>query len=473
MAGPRRAIVRVAATHPACRIDQESTLMRSLTSRGPDAISRRAAIDLVALGVLLLVVAAALAGRASTAGPAAGAPSAGAGSAADPVATAVASAQERLADVPGDWRTWAELGAVYVEQARITADPSLYAKADGALRRSLDLRADGNDVALAGLGALANARHDFARAERLAGRALAANPYSATAWGVMTDARTQLGDYDGATAAVGRMLALKPGIASFTRASYDAELHGDVASARAALEQALDRALSPTDEAYCLTFLGALALSQGDVVEAERRFDAGTAVLPDDPALLLGRARAAAARGETDRAEQIYERVVSARPLPENLVEYGEFLLSVGDEDRAATEFAVLADVRTLFAANGVSDDLGVALFEADHGDPVAAVAAARAEFARRQNVDAQDALGWALHRAGRDGEALGHARAATALGGASARFLYHRGAIEAALGHDARARATLAEALHRDPHFSPLFAPRAAALLASLGGRP
>jgi tetratricopeptide (TPR) repeat protein len=436
-------------------------------------ISRRTAIDMLSVGVLLLLLAAALAGRASTAEPPAAGSPVTATAPTDPVTAALAAAQERLADVPGDWRTWAELGTVYVEQARITADPSYYAQAEGALDRSMELRSEDNDLALAGLGALANARHDFAGAEDLADRALAINPYSAMAWGVMADARTQLGDYDGAAAAVGRMLELRPGVASFTRASYDAELRGDVASARAALEQALELSVAPADEAYCLTYLGGLAFSQGDLAEAERRIDVGRTVLPDDPALLLGRARVAAAKGETDLAARTYERVVRARPLPENLVEYGEFLLAVGNEKGAADQFAVLADVRRLFAANGVSDDLGVAQFEADHGDPLAAVAAARAEFGRRQNVDAHDALGWALHRAGRDAEALEHARAATALGGASARFLYHRGVIEAALGDETRARATLAEALDRNPYFSPLYAPRAEALLDSLGGRP
>jgi tetratricopeptide (TPR) repeat protein len=436
-------------------------------------ISRRVAVNLLAVGVLLLLVAAALAGRAATpAQPGAGTGTASAASP-DPLTAAIDTSQRRLTDVPGDWRTWAALGAAYVEQARITGDPSYYAKAEGALDRSLELHPDDNDTALTGQGALANARHDFAAAERLADRALAMNPYSATAWGVLDDARTQLGDYEGASAAVQRMLELEPGVASFARASYDAELHGDTAQATTALDQALALASTPAETAYCATYLGALALSQGDLDEAARRYDAGAAATPDDPQLILGQARVAAARGQVDLAVRSYEQVVREQPLPEHLVEYGEFLLSVGRDDAAAQQFAVLGTVRTLFEANGVSDDLGVALFEADHGSPAVAVTAARAEFDRRQNVDAQDALGWALHMAGRDAEALEHARAATALGGASARFLYHRGAIEAALGRNDDARATLTEALDRNPYFSPLFGPQAAELLDSLGGRP
>lgn len=434
----------------------------------------RTAVSAVVVGVVLLIVTAAAAYTAAVDRSAAATPvAATAAPPADRLTAVIEAAQRRLTEVPQDHVTWAALGAAYVEQARLTADPSYYAKADGALTESLRLRPDGNDAALTGLGALANARHDFRAAAEFAGRALAVNSYGATAWGVLTDARTQLGDYAGATDAVRRMLDLKPGVASFTRASYDAELRGDTATAVAALEQALDIASSPSDEAFCRTYLGQLAWSTGDLDEAERHYTAGLAVSPDDPLLRLGRARIAAARGEEELATRNFRQIVQAQPLPEHLVEYGEFLLAVGEDDQAADQFALLNTVRQLFAANGVGDDLGIAYFEADHGDPATAVAAARAEFDRRQNIDTHDALAWALHSAGLDPEALEHAAAATALGGASALFLYHRGAIEASLGLTDQSRASLSAALDANPHFSPLHAPRAEELLASLGGRP
>jgi tetratricopeptide (TPR) repeat protein len=391
----------------------------------------------------------------------------------DPLAASIAAAQQRLAEVPGDFVTWAQLGQAYVEQARVSADPSFYDKADGALQESLRLRPDGNDAALTGQGALANARHDFAAAADLGGQAVAIDPFDATAWGVLTDARTQLGDHTGATDALQRMLELQPGIASFTRASYDAELHGDLVNARSALDQALALAPDPAGQAWCRTHLGMLAFSTGDLVEADRQFTAGLAATPGDPEQLLGQARVLAARGEAEAAVTAFRSVVDARPLPEHVVEFGEYLESLGRDDEAAQQFALVTTVRQLFAAGGVSDDLSTALFAADHGDPAAAVAAAEAEFEGRQNTDAHDALGWALHSAGRDDEALEHAQAATALGGRNASFLYHRGVIEAAVGQVDQARATLTAALDANPHFSPLHAPRAEELLASLGGRP
>ncbi len=391
----------------------------------------------------------------------------------DPLTAAIEAAQQRLDVVPGDYTTWAQLGSAYVEQARITADPSYYDKAEGALQESLTRHPDGNDAALTGQGALANARHDFAAAADLAGQALAINDYSATAWGVLTDARTQLGDYPGATEALRRMLALRPGLASFTRASYDAELHGDLAGARSALEQALDIAADDASEAFCRTYLGALAFASGDLEEATAQYDAGLEATPGGPALMLGRARVLAAQGQTDAAVTAFRAAVNAQPLPEYLIEFGEYLESQGRADEAEQQFALVETVRALFASSGVNDDLTVALFAADHGDPATAVASAEAEFGRRQNIDSHDALAWALHSAGRDDEALPHAQQATALGGASALFLYHRGAIEAAVGETGQARVTLTRALDTNPFFSPLHGPQAVELLESLGGRP
>jgi hypothetical protein len=58
---------------------------------------------------------------------------------------------ERTSQLPGDWTAWAALGSAYVEEARITRDPSHYARAEAALARSLELRPDDNDAALTGL----------------------------------------------------------------------------------------------------------------------------------------------------------------------------------------------------------------------------------------------------------------------------------------------------------------------------------
>ena len=70
----------------------------------------------------------------------------------DALQASITKAQVHLRSEPGDWDAWATLGSAYVQEARITADPSYYPKAEGALNRSLQLRPDGNVSAMVGHG---------------------------------------------------------------------------------------------------------------------------------------------------------------------------------------------------------------------------------------------------------------------------------------------------------------------------------
>ncbi|MFD0479680.1 tetratricopeptide repeat protein [Nonomuraea thailandensis] len=205
--------------------------------------------------------------------------------------------QERLKRLPADHRGWAELGLQYVDQARVTGDPAFYTKAEGALATAAKLN-DRDDAVLTGQAALAAGRHEFRDAVRLAERAIGANPYGAGAYGVLADARTQLGDLKGAQQAVDKMLGLRPGVAAFARASYAAELRGDRDGARRYLEYAHADAWSPADLAYSRYYLGELALHAGDLETATgwyaRALQASPPTPPPSPAR-PGRRRSAAA----------------------------------------------------------------------------------------------------------------------------------------------------------------------------------
>lgn len=341
--------------------------------------------------------------------------------------------QQRLKRLPGDHRGWARLATQYVDQARITGDPSYYAKADGALRTATRL-SPGDDAVLTGRAALAAGRHDFTEAARLAERAVAANPYGSPAYGVLADARTQLGDLRGAQRAVDKMLGLHPGVAAFARASYAAELRGDQAGARRFLLYAHDDAWSPPDLAYVRYYLGELALHSGDLTTAADWYAKALQVYPAYTPALAGQARTAALSGRLTEALDLYDRVVARLPLPQYLIEQGETRIKAG----RPADWTLLRAQRRLFQAAGVRDDLTWAEFEADHGDPAAAVRHARAEYARNPNLVAADALAWALFRSGRADEALTYARKATATGWRNPLLRYHRALIERATGASA-----------------------------------
>lgn len=388
----------------------------------------------------------------------------------DALGRAIRGLQERLRQHPRDSVAWAELGSAYVQQARITANPVYYPKAEGALNRSRTLKRRRNFEAMVGLGALANAQHDFTAGRSWGRQAEAINRYNANVYAVLNDALTQLGDYRGATAATQRMLDLRPGVPSYTRASYDFEQHGDNAGARFALDKALEIANSPADIAFCRYYLGELAFNEGKANEAALQYAAGLKVDRAYDPLLAGQAKAEAALGRTAAAVRDYTTVISRVPQPQYVIELGELKQSLGHHAAAQQQYKLLGVELKLFAANGVSDDLTAAVFEADHGSPAKALKHAQTEWGRRHSVLVADALAWALHVNHRDTEALVYANFADHLGWRNATFLYHRGMIEAALGQQQTARADLVAALGINPFFNPLHVPIARSTLAQLG---
>ncbi|MEU8922480.1 tetratricopeptide repeat protein [Kitasatospora sp. NPDC048545] len=378
--------------------------------------------------------------------------------------------QEHLRTVPSDALAMASLGLAYVQQAKITADPSYYPKAEAVLTRSLETDPAENFTAMAGMAALDAARHDFTAALDWSQRAITVNPDSSTLYGTLADAYTQLGRYPESFDAVQRMVDLKPGTPSLARASYTWELRGDPTAATAAMTRALDDANTPADRAFARYHLSQLALDNGDPKTALTHADAGLRTAPGTASLLEARAKAEAALGDTASAVADLRRAVTLVPQPEYVLELGELLQSLGRTAEAQQQYQVFRAEQRLFTDNGVALDTDAALFEADHGDPAEALAIAEHGLTTRPFLEMHDAYAWALHAGGRDQEALAQSDEALALGMRNALFHYHRAVILQGLGQLGRARAELETALAINPAFHPLHAPAARAALTELG---
>jgi tetratricopeptide (TPR) repeat protein len=382
--------------------------------------------------------------------------------------------QSRLKAVPGDARAFAQLGLAYVQEARVTADPTYYPKAEGALDRSLALGGSANFDAFTGHASLAAARHDFAGALAWGQKAVAANPHSAQAYAVVGDAQVELGMYEEAFATFQKAVDLKPELSTYARASYAWELQGNVGNALAAMKLARQAAASASDTAWADNQLGELAFNSGRLDRAEASYREAIA---RDPSYLpphAGLAKVEAARGDLSGAIADMSWVVARYPTPEYVIALGDLYTVSGRDADAARQFALLRAEEHLFQANGVNMDLEIALFDADHEvDLAGGLAAAQAEWARRHSVHVADALAWQLYANGRFREALGYADQALHLGTRNALFFFHRGMIEKAMGRAAAARRDLATALGINPHFSILWAGSAARTLARMGGSP
>ncbi|MFE2585947.1 tetratricopeptide repeat protein [Streptomyces sp. NPDC059378] len=375
---------------------------------------------------------------------------------------------------PKDGATWAVLGAAYVQRGRRTAEVAFYPLAEKALRTSLSTLPKGNTEALDGLAALANARRDFPAARKWGETALKQEPKRWTTYPLLIDAYTGLGDYKKARSTLDRLMALHKGPATLAEAAAVYRDRGWREDAAATLTDAAAGARSPAEQAAYQEQAGQLAWERGDTAEALRHFEEAVRLDRDQWAARAGQGRVLAALGRTTEAVAAYRAALAGQPLPQYALELGELYESLGLAQKAQKQYDLVRARVGAAAAGGADEELVLGLFEADHGDPDAAVRRLRAEWRRQPGIAVADALGWALHRTGQDEEALKFAGTATdkVHGGGvrSALYAYHRGVIEQHLDRKASARRHLEDALRINPDFSLLGAPAARAALAKLG---
>ena len=166
--------------------------------------------------------------------------------------------------------------------AREDGDPTWYTRADALFGHALAL-APRDFTALAGRGSLALSRHDFAGGLALGRRALAIDPSSPYAMGVVVDANVELGRYPRRSERHRAPACASGPTSRRTRArSYYLELHGRTGAARQALVQATQSgAPSGENTAWAYLYLGNLEFNHG-------RYAAAEAQLPDRAPHLSG-----------------------------------------------------------------------------------------------------------------------------------------------------------------------------------------
>jgi tetratricopeptide (TPR) repeat protein len=390
---------------------------------------------------------------------------------------AVGRLQQRLQQQPEDAPAYAQLAALYLQQARETGDPTAYTRAEGALQQAARRAPDDPLVAVLG-GTLQLARHDFAAAQRSGERAVALAPTNPAGYGVAGDAALELGQYDRAVAAFQTMVDLRPDLASYSRVAYARELHGDLPGATEAMQRAVSSG-APLAEGtnWARVQLGDLLLMQGDLDGADVQYGLALRALPDYVHALGGQGRAAAARGDLGRAIERTARAQALVPLPEFAVALGDYHRAGGDPAAAARQDELVRVIARLQQGSGMDVDLEMSVFEADRagsGDAAAlagAVERARTAYARHPSVTAADALAWTLYRAGQPAAALPYAREALRLGSRDPQVLFHAGAIFLAGGAPDEARPLLRAATAAGPRLPVRYAPEARRLLDAAGG--
>ncbi len=375
-------------------------------------------------------------------------------------AAQLAALEARLEVRPDDLDALQRIGVVAVTEGIESGDLTLFARADAAIATAEQLAPEAFATRYA-RASLALTLHRFDEALEHGRVAVAANPFSAEALGVVVDAQVELGLYDAAAADLQRMLDLDPGLPALARTSYLRELHGDLPGALQAMQQA-EAAGAPSGFRTAVTaaLVGDLHLRLGQVDDAEGAYARAEAASPGLIAAALGAIRVDVARGDLAGATEAAATLVKSGPSAVTATLLADLLRLQGRTAEAERSEAV---VRANFAdeeAVGHLTELDRARFEADRAADAAGAARAAdlariAHGIRPENVLANDTLAWALTLAGDQTAVADHARAAIRLGPVDPTFLVHAAAALHASGDDAEATTMLARALEEAPWFS------------------
>lgn len=370
----------------------------------------------------------------------------------------ISTAQGAIEREPSNSLGYNLLAAAFMQKARETGDFSYNAKAEAALKRSLEI-APGSFNAINLQAKLLLTYHRFGEALEMSHRAQALQPQNHDVYGAMTDALVELGDYTGAIEAAQRMVDLRPGTSSYSRVSYLRTLHGDREGAIEMMRLAVEAAnvKDPESVAWCRVQLGTELLNAGRLKEGEREFDHALFLFPDYHMALAAKAHARLSAKDTDNAIVYYQRALARVPLPDYAIALGDLYTKLGRAEEAKRQFDLVEFIERAGAIEGTYSRQ-LALFWADHDTRLdEALAIAERERATRDDIYASDLLAWCLYKKNRLPEAKAAIDRALRLGTLDARLLYHAGMISHALGDRRGAAGYLSRSLKIDPNFDVL----------------
>ncbi|HZF49293.1 MAG TPA: tetratricopeptide repeat protein [Polyangiaceae bacterium] len=358
--------------------------------------------------------------------------------------------QRRVEKAPKAVDLWILLGRAWVRKARESADPGFYLNASACADIVLGAR-EGDRLALDLRGLVLVNEHKFADARDLAEQILAKDPDDVMALGTLSDALLEMGRFEEAATAAQKMMDLKPNLPSFSRASYIRWLRGDIEGAKVAIRRAIDARdpNEPEPGAWALVQAAMIFWHLGDYDGADAGFEKALRVFSDYPPALVGKGRVALAKGDAAKAAELLAISYQKSPLVETA-----WLLA--DAREAAGDAKGAEEARAKVVKTGrQTDPRTLAQFYATKGVEAAeAIKLAEEELKVRADIYTEDALAWALYRAGKFAEARAASDKAIRLGTKDARLLYHAGAIRIAQGEKAAGEKLVLEALKLNPKF-------------------
>jgi tetratricopeptide (TPR) repeat protein len=368
-----------------------------------------------------------------------------------PAAQSIAAARKAISDNPTQYGGYNLLATALVHCAQENSDVSFYTQAEGAVKRSLEIAPNNFDAEKMQASILLG-EHEYAAALDLAKTLNQRVPDDVMVYGLLTDADTELGNYNDAETAAQWMLNLRPGnLPALIRASHLRELFGDIEGSYELMDLAYQSA-PPTEageRAGILTQMGHLRLASGSADAAEKLFQQALTSFPSYPSALGNLAQVRITQKRYTEAVVLLQQRYQAVPYAGHLYDLAEALQLAGDDREAKKAFA---DFETKSLEESArKDDSGRKLifYYADHArQPAKALQVAQQEYAWRHDVYTLDAYAWALHVNRQDEEARKQIETALAIGIRDSTIFAHAGEIALTLGDRVAAQNYLQQAV-------------------------
>jgi tetratricopeptide (TPR) repeat protein len=373
-----------------------------------------------------------------------------------------ASLLQSLKSNPGDPKASLALAALFIQESRVTGNHVYYDKA--ALKYVNDVlkKDSANFNALTYKALLYLSQHHFADGLAIAQHAQKINPYNAFIYGLLIDGYTEMGWYDSAVSCTDHMMSIRPDIRSYSRVSYQREIHGDYRGAIEAMKMAVD-AGAPGDEAteWTRVQLGHLYENTGDLKSAEMYYRIALDDRPGYAPAYAGLARLALAAKNYPVAIGYYlkaDSLLNDYSCKEELSDAYRVAGQAGKADRYAR---LVIEGLSKDARSGQKDenighyaDRELAYAWLKTGNYDKALEHAMLEYNRRpENIDVNETVAWVYYNKGEYAQALPYLKMALRTGTRNPVVLCHAGLIYAATGNKEAARTSFRQALASGPN--------------------
>jgi len=302
-----------------------------------------------------------------------------------------------------DSKSRLQLAQLYMQEARITGEHPYYYPATLKILDDVIKREPGSFEALAFKSSVLLSLHHFEEAKEVGQRALTINADNGFIYGVLCDANVELGNYEEAVKMSDKMQVIRPGLESYSRASYLREIYGQNEGAIEAMKLAFEAGLPGTEEAsWAGNTLTHLYINAGDYKNANQVADMILTQRPSYAFAIDAKGQVAMAEGNYDQAIKLFDQAIAIMPEFSFYENMADAYKAKGDDAKYKEIYKNVITMLAEDAASGHYTDMELALVYTKLNEMDMALEHAQKEYNRRpSNIDVNATMAWVLYNKG------------------------------------------------------------------------